>query len=40
MTSPAERAGELLDRWAQREWDRDTDRQPDHDTDTRREENQ
>lgn len=32
MTSPADRAGELLDRAAQQEWDRDTaDTQPDDD---------
>lgn len=38
--TPAERVGELLDRAAQAEWDRDTDQQPDTDTDTRREETQ
>lgn len=39
--TPAERVGELLDRAAQAEWDRDTEgTQPDTHTDTRREEPQ
>jgi hypothetical protein len=37
VTSPDERAGELLDRAAQHEWDRDTDTQPE-DTESRQEE--